>query len=528
MKKSTRLTALLITVLMIVSMLPVFTFSISATTTTSNGMVAELIPAGATTGTQYATFQEAWEAAHETTGATLKLLANTSTYHSDKANRGARWIGVGKELTLDLNGYVLTPPTVLFDGSEIPAGKGSRIINVTKGTIFTVKDSRPDAVHMYRIEKIGNADFYVWDEENGTIAIPGGAMTGGRATENDLHPHGGAILSDGCRLTIQGGNFIGNKGGAEGGAITFGAMDRISSVPVITGGLFLGNWAHEWQAPEVNRVFANNIAGLWNKSRPKQYTADDWDLQDDYPANISGGTFDDKVIGINMEGYIATAECQKNLITPGYGFVETEGFVEGQKLYKLDLVTETTTDANGVTHMMQYISQEEAPTCVKAGKTAERGCIAEHEPGVKCDYKDGGEPIKPEGHNEVVVEAIAPTCIKKGKTEGSKCSKCNAPITPQEDVPALNHTPGEWTVIKEATEDAAGREAQYCTVCNEAIGARDIPALNSNTEAPAVTEAPTADAGQSEEGCASTIGGGIGLIAVAVLGGCMLRRKKED
>ncbi len=96
-----------------------------------------------------------------------------------------------------------------------------------------------------------------------------------------------------------------------------------------------------------------------------------------------------------------------------------------------------------------------APTCTAAGvKTftcTRSGCGATKT-----------EAVDAKGHNPVNDPAVAATCTAKGKTAGSHCSVCKVVITAQEDVPALGHDWGDWSIVAAPTNSAAGTAKHVC------------------------------------------------------------------
>ena len=92
---------------------------------------------------------------------------------------------VSRDLTIDLNGYVLK-----MNG-----------IKVEKGVHLTIRDSRPDAEHKFT----PNADgLWVRDEQNGTKTVNGGVIYGGSAEKG-----GGVYVAGGGTFTMTGGNIVG-------------------------------------------------------------------------------------------------------------------------------------------------------------------------------------------------------------------------------------------------------------------------------------------------------------------------------
>ncbi len=479
----------------------------------------------------FATFGEAWDKAVELDNCTVKLLANANAKHdsflrdngSYFENRGMI-LPFGKTLTLDLNGYVVTPPTETVAGEDA-TGK-SRIFWIFRYASMTVIDSNPTAVHKFT--KDDTTGLYTWDEENGTIELAGGVITGGRAGTGTLHAHaGGAFFVQGGSLTIEGGNIVGNdgNGGHGGGAITLLNCDTtdlpdefkkdgittIHPALTVSGGTFVGNTA----------TYGNglDIASRSEIPAASDATNDVWAT-----SSITGGTF-----STNMSGVIGSVPH----ILPAY----CEIVRNSDGLYDVILKAETVI-VDGVTHHLVPTGTPTAATCTQEGSTGPRKCVDQHEAGVACPYTDEGASIPKIAHNEVSDPAVAPTCTTAGLTEGSHCSVCNNAILAQEEVPALGHEAGDWTQTKAPTETEAGKEVKKCTVCDEVVEERDIPALGSQTEpattpattptTPATTPATTAPTNTDDTGCKSVVGSAAGMILIALLGGCVLCRKKED
>ena len=92
---------------------------------------------------------------------------------------------VSRDLTIDLNGYVLK-----MNG-----------IKVEKGVHLTIKDSRSDAEHKFTPNTDG---LWVLDETNGTKTVKGGVIYGGSAEKG-----GGVYVAGGGTFTMKGGNIVG-------------------------------------------------------------------------------------------------------------------------------------------------------------------------------------------------------------------------------------------------------------------------------------------------------------------------------
>ena len=98
---------------------------------------------------------------------------------------------VSRDLTIDLNGYVLK-----MTG-----------IKVEKGVHLTIKDSRPDAEHKFTPNTDG---LWVLDETNGTKTVKGGVIYGGTGSSIGTSVYGGGVyVEGGGQFTMEGGNIVG-------------------------------------------------------------------------------------------------------------------------------------------------------------------------------------------------------------------------------------------------------------------------------------------------------------------------------
>ena len=84
--------------------------------------------------------------------------------------------------------------------------------------------------------------------------------------------------------------------------------------------------------------------------------------------------------------------------------------------------------------------------------------------------------IEAAGHSPELVAGKAATCTESGMTDGEKCSVCGEVLEEQETIPALGHSFGEWTTVKEPTHSAEGEEQRICSRCGEKE-TQAIPAL---------------------------------------------------
>ena len=98
---------------------------------------------------------------------------------------------VSRDLTIDLNGYVLK-----MTG-----------IKVENGVHLTIKDSRSDAVHKFTPNDDG---LWVLDETNGTKTVKGGVIYGGTGSSIGTSVYGGGVyVEGGGQFTMEGGNIVG-------------------------------------------------------------------------------------------------------------------------------------------------------------------------------------------------------------------------------------------------------------------------------------------------------------------------------
>ena len=105
----------------------------------------------------------------------------------------------------------------------------------------------------------------------------------------------------------------------------------------------------------------------------------------------------------------------------------------------------------------------------------------------------------PNGHTEVIDEAVAPTCTKAGLTQGSHCSVCGTVIKAQTTVNATGHKYDSGKVTKAATCTAAGVKTYTCTVC-KATKTETI-AKKAHTYKNYVTKATTSQNGSVVNKC---------------------------
>lgn len=131
---------------------------------------------------------------------------------------------VNHNLTIDLNGYVLTIP---------------KSICVNSGAHLTIKDSGTTAEHKFTPDANG---LWVLDEQNGTKTVKGGVITGGTgypiqfgsgANVYDAYYGGAVYIKPGGTLNMEGGSIVGCSAVHGGGVYVAGEF-------VMTGGSIIG------------------------------------------------------------------------------------------------------------------------------------------------------------------------------------------------------------------------------------------------------------------------------------------------
>ena len=135
---------------------------------------------------------------------------------------------VGFNLTIDLNGHVLTIP---------------KSICVNSGAHLTIIDSNPSAEHKFT----PNADgLWVLNEENGSETVSGGVITGGTGTDLSTYGGttwycgGGALIKNGGSLTMRGGNIIGCSAECGGGVCVDSGRNGEPGQFSMSGGSIIG------------------------------------------------------------------------------------------------------------------------------------------------------------------------------------------------------------------------------------------------------------------------------------------------
>ena len=188
-------------------------------------------------------------------GSTLTILKDLTT---------ASTINVSGTMTFDLNGHGLRM-----------TGNGS-VINVGNGADLTIKDSSPDTTHYYTI-----ADSVAMVDDSGeqTNSFKGGYITGGNAA------NGGGIYCTG-KLTVDGGNLIGNRATGTGGGILLAGNGTFT----LNDGGIIGNKALNGGGIGTNSASTINMTGgIIEKNVATTYTAGVL-LDGGTTMNLSGGS----------------------------------------------------------------------------------------------------------------------------------------------------------------------------------------------------------------------------------------------
>ena len=143
------------------------------------------------------------------------------------------------------------------------------------------------------------------------------------------------------------------------------------------------------------------------------------------------------------------------------------GLTDGAHCSRCDTVIKAQQEVPALGHDWGAYSQTKAPTCTEKGvETSECSRCGE------MQTRD----IEALGHIEVKDAAVAATCTASGKTEGIHCSRCNAVIESQEEIPALGHDWGAYAQTTAPTCTEKGVETSECSRCGE-TQTRDIEAL---------------------------------------------------
>lgn len=296
---------------------------------------------------------------------------------------------VSRDLTIDLNGYVLK-----MTG-----------IKVENGVHLTIKDSRPDAEHKFTSNANG---LWVLDEQNGTKIVKGGVIYGGSAEKG-----GGVYVAGGGTFTMTGGNIVGcmatasatfhARGGgvfvADSGTFNMsgGSITGCTTVGVYSygGGIYNEGTMTLSGTAEIRDCHAKHSSGgdafgggisdnggtpaISGNVRITGCTADGGKtdaVRMSYRSSISGGTFDGSVSndGTISGGTFNGRVVNSGMITDGTfnGEVVNEGTISGGTFNGVmtSYVTISEGAISGVTVTYQVNGAHYATQIVPSGSTA--------------------------------------------------------------------------------------------------------------------------------------------------------------
>ena len=104
-----------------------------------------------------------------------------------------------------------------------------------------------------------------------------------------------------------------------------------------------------------------------------------------------------------------------------------------------------------------------SPTCREDGLTEGAYC-SECKVVLQEQFKI---PAGDAHHAVSTIPETPATCVTAGKSEGALCSLCGVILVEQVDIPIGEHTYTDWVEELAPTEEAPGRRARSCSVCNE-------------------------------------------------------------
>ena len=217
MKKSwKRSLSLLVAVVMVLAMLPVYTFAAETTAAT--------VEIGGVT-TKYDTLDDAIAAANVTgTTATIKVMKNTTLNKGYLIDRGVN-------LTIDLNGYTVTVAgTNLYNG-------GTQVFNLRASSsgVFaqlTITDTSANKTGVIDVAAATTLQHFIRIENDGVFTLAGGKIT------NVTSATAGAVVKTnkaGAKFVMTGGEISGNE--CTGGSIVYVGYGEF----VMSGGKISGN-----------------------------------------------------------------------------------------------------------------------------------------------------------------------------------------------------------------------------------------------------------------------------------------------
>lgn len=184
-KRKKRITALLMTLCLALTLLPVQTLASSPNTVYTNDPDAAQMIAPQSIGPDEAAVENDLYEKMSNRASFIKLI--------DDIDVGT--LTIDYAVTIDLNGHVLRM-----------IGSGS-VFKVENGGHLTLIDSNSTAEHRFTPNPDG---LWVLDEQNGTKTVSGGVIYGGTGYKDGNHAYGGGVyIEANGKLTMTGGNIVG-------------------------------------------------------------------------------------------------------------------------------------------------------------------------------------------------------------------------------------------------------------------------------------------------------------------------------
>ena len=207
--------------------------------------------------------------------------------------------------------------------------------------------------------------------------------------------------------------------------------------------------------------------------------------------------------GVGMEVYCDTGLELAKIENASLGFTAADVNILADKV--TGRVSFSTSDAENTTTELLVTLTVTVPANTAAGtyKIGARGINMSRDYGE--EWEDDGsayatltiKAAEAHVHTMVKTDAKASTCKEQGNNEYYTCTGCDKvykdaegkteTTVAAETLPLADHTWGEWTEVKAATETEKGLEERVCSVCG-AKETRDIPVL-AHTHAMVKTDA---------------------------------------
>ncbi|MBO4872017.1 MAG: N-acetylmuramoyl-L-alanine amidase family protein [Lachnospiraceae bacterium] len=191
---------------------------------------------------------------------------------------------------------------------------------------------------------------------------------------------------------------------------------------------------------------------------------------------------------------------QADTVTPALGHNEvidpavpatcTEpGLTEGKHCSRCEAILQAQEEVPALGHDFGDWTVTTPATCVEGGE--ETRCCS------RCDATET-RPIDALGHIEVTDPAVPATCTEPGLTEGKHCSRCEAVLQAQEEVPALGHNEVTDPAVPATCTESGLTEGKHCSRCEAILQAQEeVPALGHDLTAHPETPATYTEAGNT-------------------------------